>query len=145
MVIIPTAHHVTLSYGYTPVDWIGFLLTLAGVAGVVWLARLRPVSYPRPRHLGGSVPDRRTVLTTSHLAEPYRRLEHELGDAYPAGLGADDIDLWLGPAGGLDIARYAGAHDDGSSAGNGAPTRPEGAPEDAGGHGGTTGGDTREN
>lgn len=47
MVVVPTSHHVTLHYGYTPVDWIGFLLSLTGVAGVVWLIRAGRVRYPR--------------------------------------------------------------------------------------------------
>lgn len=38
MVVVPTAHHVTLHYGYTPVDEVGWLLTLAGLAGVGWMA-----------------------------------------------------------------------------------------------------------
>ena len=51
MVVVPTANHVTLTYGYTPIDWAGFLLSLLGIAGVIVLWRLRPVVYPRPRHL----------------------------------------------------------------------------------------------
>jgi 6-pyruvoyl-tetrahydropterin synthase-like protein len=38
MVVVPTARHVTLHYGWTPVDLFGFALTLAGIAGVVGLA-----------------------------------------------------------------------------------------------------------
>ena len=36
MVVIPTSHHVRLHYGYTPVDWLGYLFGLvgAGRAGV---------------------------------------------------------------------------------------------------------------
>ncbi|MBO0730244.1 MAG: hypothetical protein J2P57_13370, partial [Acidimicrobiaceae bacterium] len=45
MVVVPTANHVTLSYGYTTLDWVGFVLTLLGLAGVVVLWRLGPVVY----------------------------------------------------------------------------------------------------
>jgi hypothetical protein len=45
MLVIPTADHVTLNYGYTPVDWIGFILTLTGLASVVVLARRRPPAF----------------------------------------------------------------------------------------------------
>ncbi|HZT65577.1 MAG TPA: hypothetical protein VFA11_07290 [Acidimicrobiales bacterium] len=38
MVVIPTARHVSLHYGWTPVDGIGWLATFLGVAGLVWLA-----------------------------------------------------------------------------------------------------------
>ena len=51
MVVVPTANHVTLTYGYTPIDWVGFLLSLLGIAGVIVLWRLRPVVYSTPRHL----------------------------------------------------------------------------------------------
>ncbi len=53
MVVVPTANHVTLTYGYTPVDWIGFLLSLLGLLGLVVLWRRRPLEYPRPGHLLG--------------------------------------------------------------------------------------------
>jgi phosphomannomutase len=54
MVVIPTANHVTLSYGYTPLDWFSLIISILGLAGIVVLWRLRPVAYPVPRHfLGG--------------------------------------------------------------------------------------------
>jgi len=39
MVVIPTENDVTLTYGLTPVDWLGRFLTLAGIAGLILLAR----------------------------------------------------------------------------------------------------------
>ena len=39
MVVIPREHNVSLTYGLTPVDWLGRILTLAGLAGLVLLAR----------------------------------------------------------------------------------------------------------
>ena len=57
MVVVPTSTHVTLNYGYTPVDWIGFILSLFGFFAVAFLWRLPAVEYPRPRHLlGGERP-----------------------------------------------------------------------------------------
>jgi hypothetical protein len=48
MVVVPTRADVTLQYGHTPVDVIGWLGTLLGVVAVVLLLRSRPVQYPQP-------------------------------------------------------------------------------------------------
>ena len=45
MVVVPTASRVTLTYGKTPIDWIGEILTLIGLAGLIALWRLGPVRY----------------------------------------------------------------------------------------------------
>lgn len=42
MVVVPTSRDVTLSYGRTPVDLLGIALSLAGLVGLVALARWRP-------------------------------------------------------------------------------------------------------
>jgi hypothetical protein len=39
MVVIPHSRDVTLTYGLTPVDWLGRVITLAGLVGLVLLAR----------------------------------------------------------------------------------------------------------
>ena len=65
MVVIPTSHHVRLHYGYTPVDLLGILLSLLGVAGVVWLARAKPIRYRERsplRHPGRSRRAARTPI-----------------------------------------------------------------------------------
>jgi phosphomannomutase len=49
MVVVPTAYHVTLDYGYTTVDWTGFILSLFGLMALVALWRLGPVAYAAPR------------------------------------------------------------------------------------------------
>ena len=54
MVVIPTANHVSLTYGYTPVDWIGFLISLLSLGALFLFWRLGPASYrvrTRPKHL----------------------------------------------------------------------------------------------
>jgi hypothetical protein len=57
MVVIPTSDHVSLTYGYTPVDWIGLALSGAGVGGVVLLWRRRRVSRARAEaEPGGGAP-----------------------------------------------------------------------------------------
>ncbi|HSS11602.1 MAG TPA: hypothetical protein VLL25_17075, partial [Acidimicrobiales bacterium] len=111
MVVIPTSHHVRLHYGYTPVDVIGILLSLVGVAGLVWLFRAKPVAFPSPKHMGQPRASADAVSTT--LADPYRRLENELAGAFPPSTPGwdparpdDDLDVWLGFPAGLDLARY---------------------------------------
>ena len=45
MVVVPTERHVTLHYGWTPVDVAGVLLTLLGIALTVVLAVRKPVDF----------------------------------------------------------------------------------------------------
>jgi hypothetical protein len=56
MVVIPTEKHVSLHYGWTPVDVIGWLITLAGVAGVILLIRRGSVDFPEPEVITESEP-----------------------------------------------------------------------------------------
>jgi hypothetical protein len=39
MVVIPTENEVTLTYGLTPVDWLGRVISLVGLVGLIALAR----------------------------------------------------------------------------------------------------------
>ncbi|MGI8492359.1 MAG: hypothetical protein ACR2KC_03975, partial [Acidimicrobiales bacterium] len=107
MVVVPTANHVSLHYGYTQVDWLGFLLTLLGLAGLVVLALRHPVAYPTPRHLLRQRLGSDEAVTRG-LVEPYERLGEELAEAHPAGWRSapEDLDVWLGHPGGLELARY---------------------------------------
>ena len=54
MVVVPTSHHVSLSYGYTPVDYEGYALTLLALVGLLFLVRrpLAPVAALRRPGLG---------------------------------------------------------------------------------------------
>lgn len=49
MVVVPTSHHVTLTYGRSGADWIGLAFTIAGLAGAAWMAWRGPVPMPAPR------------------------------------------------------------------------------------------------
>ena len=48
MVVVPTSDHVELRYGWTGLDIGAWLLTFAGIAGVVWVARRGRVDLPAP-------------------------------------------------------------------------------------------------
>jgi hypothetical protein len=56
MVVIPTEEHVRLSYGYTPVDQLGYGLTGAALLGLVYLGRRGRVAFPEPPAEGGWTP-----------------------------------------------------------------------------------------
>ena len=103
MVVVPTAHHVSLHYGWTPVDGVAWLATALGVVGLVWLAR-RPPSFPQSEEPGG--PDEGRAR-----AEPEADVGTEGRE--PAGVGAGTG----GPGAG-------GPGTGGAGAGVGAPLEP---------------------
>jgi len=49
MVVVPTSKHVELHYGRTPIDWLAWLLTFAGVALAIVLWRRPALEMPAPR------------------------------------------------------------------------------------------------
>jgi hypothetical protein len=49
MVVIPTSTHVDLHYGYTPVDGLGYLLSLGGIALAVAFVRHGPMRFDTPQ------------------------------------------------------------------------------------------------
>jgi hypothetical protein len=49
MVVVPTAEEVVLEFGTTPVEWLSWLVTGAGVAGLVALALAGRLTMPPPR------------------------------------------------------------------------------------------------
>jgi hypothetical protein len=48
MVVVPTANDVTLRYGRSGAENLGWLVTLAGLAALALLARAKPVAMPEP-------------------------------------------------------------------------------------------------
>jgi hypothetical protein len=46
MVVVPTSEHVTLTYGYTNVEYLGWGTSLAALAVLIWLVRQGPVTFP---------------------------------------------------------------------------------------------------
>jgi hypothetical protein len=48
MVVVPTSGTVTLHYGRSPVDHLGWVVTLGGIGGLVLLARWGPIDMPQP-------------------------------------------------------------------------------------------------
>ena len=48
MVVVPTDKHVVMSYGNTPIDWLGDALTLLGLVALVLLARWGQVRFREP-------------------------------------------------------------------------------------------------
>ena len=49
MVVVPTDTEVTLRYGMTGVDWLGWLVAALGLVGLVVLWRAGPLTFPPPR------------------------------------------------------------------------------------------------
>jgi hypothetical protein len=49
MVVVPTQDQVTLRYGMTGVDWLGWFVTVLGLVGLVLLVRAGPLDMPDPR------------------------------------------------------------------------------------------------
>ncbi len=129
MVVIPTSHHVTVHYGYTPVDWFGYLFGIMGLAALVWLVRAKPVAFANAGRALASTPD---VVAVAGLDEAYVRMQRELAAGMGAGApgqagasGTDEIDAWLGFPGGLGPAPGA-VRGSGAPDGAGRATAPEG-------------------
>ncbi|TML86175.1 MAG: hypothetical protein E6G06_21240 [Actinobacteria bacterium] len=64
MVVIPTQKHVSLHYGWTVVDGVGWLITLGGLAAVVVLVRRGSLDFPQPEPGGVIEPDHGDELTS---------------------------------------------------------------------------------
>ncbi len=61
MVVVPTDTEVELTYGRTPVEYLAYALTLAGVAGLVLLARRPPYRFGTPPQAPGEDDDGEAV------------------------------------------------------------------------------------
>ena len=119
MVVVPTANHVTLTYGYTPIDWIGFILSLLGLLGLVLFWRLRPVEFPAGRFFMGRFEDQpdgppgATAKVRGGMAPPGPLDPLILDAVFKAydirGTVPDQISTELARAVGSAFARFAGA------------------------------------
>ena len=58
MVVVPTGEHVELTYGRQPVEWLGYALTLLGIALAIYLAARPPLRglSPEPAPLDPDAP-----------------------------------------------------------------------------------------
>ena len=66
MAVVPTAHHVTFTYGTTGADQLGKLASLGGVVGLGMLMTLHPPVMRQPaRHARAAGPRRRATSPTS--------------------------------------------------------------------------------
>jgi hypothetical protein len=110
MVVIPTSLHVKLTYGYTPVDWVGLAMSITGIAGAVVLWRRRRVSQAR----FGTV----TWAGGDHFGGAQRREPVLLDDELMTGeRGGEDLEDDLQPGGPLVADPLAGRGDDGPAPG----------------------------
>ena len=63
MVVVPTADHVTLQYGSTPVNWVGLVLSILGLGIVGYFWKAPPLRFHTARHR------RRRVITWAEVSE----------------------------------------------------------------------------
>ena len=76
MVVVPTSEHVELRYGRTPVDWLAWLVTFAGIAVALVLWRRPALLIPEPvqrrwRLRLEQVDDERDTEVLAEQHEPY--------------------------------------------------------------------------
>jgi hypothetical protein len=77
MVVIPTSQHVHLHYGNTSVEYIAYLLTLLGIALIIFVARRAPVPMPEPPPAGGDLLSRLLEAPEDDELEGSPADEHE--------------------------------------------------------------------
>lgn len=114
MVVVPTARHVSLHYGWTAAEMLGWLATMVGIAAVVLLARRPPVAYPpepepEPESLGAAEDDLEADEADEAAGDP-------LPDRAPArtALFDDDADLVDTQAGALGAQDELGVEEVGT-------------------------------
>ena len=114
MVVIPTANHVSLNYGSTPVDWAGIILSILGLGVIGYMWKAGPVAYRSRRRR------RRRVVTWAEVEEdgkvPGRMAPPDLTfldrifKAYDIrGTVPDQMNADLARAVGEAFARFSGA------------------------------------
>jgi hypothetical protein len=117
MVVVPTSHHVTLTYGTTTVDWIGKGASLAGLVGLGALAFRSPVDVgPDP---AAPVIDP-TVPTTN---PPGPAAELPALPAYPGTVPATPVDPMSNGTFDTDVGAGDGTGDDRAGKADGATRR----------------------
>ena len=105
MVVIPTSTHVTMNYGYTTLDEVGYGMSFLGLLGVVALWRLGPVEYAasrlRGRHAQVAAPPPPDLLPDGGLSDPWTRLGIELSETAGADWPSSPSNFagWLDPSG----------------------------------------------
>jgi hypothetical protein len=80
MVVVPTSQHVSLHYGWTPVDGIGWLLTGLGLVAVVFLTRRQPFAMALPAAADSATMPGFAPEHDAQLAEPEHRAERPPDD-----------------------------------------------------------------
>lgn len=88
MVVVPTANEVELSYGTTPVDWLGWALTLLGVAGLAVLVLRGPLDLPERRRRTVTPDSATPALVLDDLDEDAPGPAGDTEDPVPAGARA---------------------------------------------------------
>ena len=73
MVVVPTASHVTLHYGWTPVDVFGWLLTLVGIGLCVLMARRGPAPVDEGPGGRGRIPSSEGGPPSAPARDPVER------------------------------------------------------------------------
>jgi hypothetical protein len=117
MVVVPTSHHVTLTYGTSTADWAGYAASGLGLGLVVTYAVLPPVGYePRRRRRAQGVDDD----FDDDLYTGPATGELPVVDPGPGGTDGPPDDAFVGPATTMMPAVDA-APPDGFSPGPGAP------------------------
>jgi hypothetical protein len=70
IVVIPHEHDVTLTYGLTPVDWLGRVITLAGIVGLFLLVRWKGARRYAAFPLGAARDSGDTDVAETHASGP---------------------------------------------------------------------------
>ena len=119
MVVVPTSSHVSLHYGYTSVEYLGWFVTLLGILGLVLLWRAGPMLFPEPRpwfprrdpdegtDVSGSGDDEDGPLGSSAMAPPDAAVLDAIFKAYDVrGTVPDQLDEELVERIGAAFARF---------------------------------------
>ena len=91
MVVVPTSHHVRMWYGYTPVDYEGWAMSIIALVGLVFLirrpqARLASVRRPGLGRSSGPGPLEKALMQRLDRALEGRRGPAHIGhDGWPGG------------------------------------------------------------